>query len=111
MPRGDATGPMGMGSLSGRGAGYCAGYAAPGFANPTPGWGAGRGRGRGYGMGMARRRGWGAWGYPVNAYPQPAAPAVESRDEVEVLKSQAEYFGEALEGINRRIAEIEAGTK
>jgi len=36
---------------------------------------------------------------------------VESRDEVEVLKSQAEYFGEALEGINRRIAEIEAGTK
>ncbi len=30
MPRGDGTGPMGMGSMTGRGAGFCAGFAAPG---------------------------------------------------------------------------------
>ncbi|MCD6153487.1 MAG: DUF5320 domain-containing protein [Syntrophobacterales bacterium] len=39
MPWGDRTGPMGYGPMTGRGAGYCAGYQMPGFANPTPGRG------------------------------------------------------------------------
>ena len=41
MPRGDRTGPMGMGPMTGRGAGYCAGYDVPGFMNNLygyPGW-------------------------------------------------------------------------
>ncbi|NLG65202.1 MAG: DUF5320 domain-containing protein [Actinobacteria bacterium] len=50
MPRGDRTGPQGMGPLTGRGMGLCAGYAVPGYAHENPGaWGAGRdwgGRGR-----------------------------------------------------------------
>ncbi|MEA1871201.1 MAG: DUF5320 family protein, partial [Candidatus Bipolaricaulota bacterium] len=33
MPRGDRTGPGGMGPMTGRGAGYCSGSAAPGFMN------------------------------------------------------------------------------
>ncbi len=33
MPRGDGTGPAGFGPTTGRVAGYCAGYDAPGFAN------------------------------------------------------------------------------
>jgi len=33
MPRGDGTGPMGMGPMTGRAAGFCAGYASPGFMN------------------------------------------------------------------------------
>ncbi|MBN1458575.1 MAG: DUF5320 domain-containing protein [Armatimonadetes bacterium] len=37
MPRGDGTGPMGRGPMTGRAAGYCAGYAVPGFANPQGG--------------------------------------------------------------------------
>jgi hypothetical protein len=37
MPRGDGTGPLGMGPMTGRAAGFCAGYAAPGFMNPY--WG------------------------------------------------------------------------
>lgn len=44
MPRGDGTGPAGMGPMTGRAAGYCAGYAVPGFMNPLPGrgfWGGG----------------------------------------------------------------------
>jgi NAD-dependent dihydropyrimidine dehydrogenase PreA subunit len=57
MPFGDRTGPRGMGPMTGRGAGYCAGFGWPSFANPIPGrrwfgfgWrGWGRGRGRGFG--------------------------------------------------------------
>lgn len=36
MPGGDGTGPMGMGPMTGRGAGYCAGFEVPGYANPVP---------------------------------------------------------------------------
>ena len=34
MPRGDGTGPAGMGPMTGRAAGYCAGYNMPGYMNP-----------------------------------------------------------------------------
>ena len=49
MPRGDRTGPAGMGPMTGRAAGYCAGYPAPGYMNPY------RGRlGIGYGISYPR---------------------------------------------------------
>jgi len=41
MPRGDGTGPGGMGPMTGRAAGYCAGYSMPGFMNPVAGGGFG----------------------------------------------------------------------
>jgi len=44
MPAGDGTGPFGLGPMAGRAAGYCAGYAMPGYVNPIPGrgfWGRG----------------------------------------------------------------------
>ena len=65
MPFGDGTGPIGMGPMTGRAAGFCAGYGRPGFASPMLGrggvWGAGMGFGRGWGMGrgMGFGRGWG----------------------------------------------------
>ena len=64
MPRGNRTGPYGAGPLTGRGAGYCAGYLVPGYVNPVGGYrrGFGRGRGRGYGRG---------WGRGRFVYPQP----------------------------------------
>ena len=34
MPRGNGTGPAGMGPKTGRAAGYCAGYGMPGYMNP-----------------------------------------------------------------------------
>ena len=75
MPFGDGTGPMGLGPMTGRGAGLCAGYGRPGFASPRPGyprpygyghltpvwprWG--HSFGRGFGRGWRR---WGPYGYP-----------------------------------------------
>jgi hypothetical protein len=57
MPRGDGTGPRGFGPMTGRGAGFCAGYPMPGFANP---WVPGRGRGIGRGFGRAIGQTWGS---------------------------------------------------
>jgi hypothetical protein len=64
MPRGDRTGPYGAGPMTGRAAGYCAGYSVPGYTNPRRGYG--RGWGRGFG------RGW--YVYPPPAIVQPAYP-------------------------------------
>ena len=44
MPWGDGTGPRGLGPMTGRAAGFCAGYPAPGYMNPAGGaaaWGSG----------------------------------------------------------------------
>ena len=49
MPFGDRTGPLGLGPMTGRAAGYCAGYPVPGYLNPIPGRGFGRGAGFGGG--------------------------------------------------------------
>ena len=58
MPRGDGTGPAGMGPMTGRAAGYCAGYNVPGFMNPYGGRSAGFAGGLPLGIG----------GYPYPAY-------------------------------------------
>ena len=39
MPAGNGTGPLGFGPMTGRAAGYCAGYPVPGYMNPVPGRG------------------------------------------------------------------------
>jgi len=121
MPGGDGTGPMGMGPMTGRAAGYCAGYAVPGFMNPMPGRGfGGRGRGMGFGRGFGRGRGWraAAWGYPAAVYAPAAAfppygaaayaPPVPQEAELQALQTQADYFTSALEEIRKRIDELQA---
>ena len=141
MPGGDGTGPMGAGPMTGRGAGYCAGNAAPGYASPVPGRGSrlrqgyGGQVGRGFGSrggGRGRRNwfyatgmpGWAragagmpAWGGhpPYGAAPQAwqtgGQAAPTAEQELDVLKGQAEYFTGALEDIKKRIEELEAATK
>ncbi|MEA2031609.1 MAG: DUF5320 domain-containing protein [candidate division Zixibacteria bacterium] len=59
MPRGDRTGPMGAGVMTGRGAGLCAGYDVPGYMNQSAGRGFGRGFGYGGGHGFGRGMGGG----------------------------------------------------
>jgi hypothetical protein len=122
MPAGDGTGPMGMGPMTGRGAGYCGGYDAPGWANAVPG--------RGFGLGWGSRGGWGrglrhrnwyyvtgipgwarsghapawgappAWGYGLYT----AAPSREQ--ETEFLRQQAGWLKQQLDTIGQRIEEL-----
>ena len=123
MPAGDGTGPMGMGPMTGRGAGYCAGFGAPAYANPARGRGFGMGWGRGGGWGRGRGwrnmyyatglPGWARYGYapawgapPAAAYGPYGAPPTQEQ-ETEFLRSQAEMLREELDGISQRIAELE----
>jgi len=64
MPRGDRTGPLGVGPMSGTADGFCAGYPVPGCVNPAGGrrgwflgnrgW-SGRGGGGGFRHRLARQ--------------------------------------------------------
>ena len=131
MPRGDGTGPGGAGPMTGRAAGYCAGYPAPGYANPMPGggrFGLGRGRGGpGWGRGFGRGRGFGwrgfgapaffnpnvygnpYYGEPADVYPY--APELTPQQETDMLKKQAQAINDELKAINSRIGELESAAK
>ena len=66
MPRGDGTGPRGMGPMTGRAAGFCAGYPVPGYMNPMVGGYYGSVAGPGYAPAPFYG---GGYGYPnVPAY-------------------------------------------
>ena len=121
MPYGDGTGPAGMGPMTGRAAGYCAGYPVAGYMNPTfgRGWGGGRGRRNWYyatGMPGWQRAGmgWPAFGGPVMPQagygvpqaPLPAGP-MGRQQELEQLQGQAEYFEDVLDGLKKRIEELQ----
>jgi hypothetical protein len=115
MPRGDRTGPMGMGAMTGRAAGYCAGFGFPGYANPALGQGFGMrfGGGRGwrkmfYATGQP---GWMRFGsYPaISGYPTPYQkpdPEMEKR----ALKNQADALQSELDLVKKRLSEIETET-
>jgi hypothetical protein len=124
MPRGDGTGPGGLGPMTGRAAGYCAGYSVPGYMNPYGGrlglgFGYGRGYGRGFGRGMGRGYGRAYW--PANSYsvsPPPVAygggfyqPTIEPKQEMEMLAEEAKVLKGQLETINKRITELEKSEK
>ena len=111
---------MGQGPMTGRGAGYCAGYGVPGYANP---WGGAFGGARGGGRGRGWRHGYHATGVPGGArggwmhgaWPPPPmyagpAPAMTAGDETASLREQSEYLEQALEDVRKRLAELESGS-
>lgn len=132
MPGGDGTGPIGMGPMTGRAAGYCAGYPAPGYMNSVPGafgygfgrggWGRGRG---GFARGAGRGRknwyyvtgmpGWmrANYGYPAfggQVYPSYApqyAPQFTANEERDMLKEEADFLKQQLKDIQSRISTLE----
>ncbi|MBN1852029.1 MAG: DUF5320 domain-containing protein [Pirellulales bacterium] len=123
MPGGDRTGPMGMGPMTGRGAGYCAGFAVPGFANNVFGggsfgrgfFGRGRGGGRGWrnmyyatGLPAWARMGGGMAGAPLAAG---VYGGITQEQELIFLKQQADQMASALESIRQRISEVESKTQ
>jgi len=120
MPGGDRTGPWGLGPMTGRGAGYCAGYSVPGYMNPIPGrgfWGRGRGWfGRGGGRGFRHwywatglpgwmRAGYGFPGFGWGGYPY--APEPTAQEERKLLQEEAEFLKKQLEEVQRRLTVLE----
>lgn len=106
MLRGDGTGRMGAGPMSGRRAGFCGGNPGPGYANPaaSPGLGWGfQGGGRGWRdeYGAPAPYGWARAGFGFGC----ALPTAEQ--ETTVLKARAVWLEGELEAINKRIEEIQ----
>jgi len=115
MPFGDRTGPLGLGPRTGRGAGYCSGFAAPGFMNRGGGFGFfGGGRGGG-------GRGWRNWFYATGLtgwqragfwpWCWPAYAGATQEQEVAALKGLAERLEGALGSIRKRVEELETKAK
>jgi hypothetical protein len=121
MPRGDRSGPAGMGPGTGRAAGYCAGYPVAGYENPMPGRGAyGRGGGRGgrghrnwyYATGLT---GWQRasqdW-YPAQSgnasyrYPAPHSQMVP-QEEAKMIRGQIELLEKNIKTARERLGELE----
>lgn len=104
MPRGDRTGPDGIGPMTGRGAGYCAGSSTPGYLNPMPR----RGLGRGFGRGMGRGRGFGfrrfQFAQPENITPVYREPTKEQ--EVQYLEQESKSLEQEQKIINKEMEEI-----
>lgn len=93
-------GPMGASPMSGRAAGYCAGFAVPGYMNSGRGGGWGRGGGfRGRGQGWARAGM--PFGSPV------MMPTETPEQELDGLKQQAELLQSSLSQINNRIEQLQ----
>jgi hypothetical protein len=115
MPGGDGTGPVGAGPMSGRAAGFCAGFGTPGCANPAGGFGGRHGRfgagagGRGRGRGFRWR--YLATGIPGRAWYGGGAPQAAPVDEAATLRRQAEFLEASLGEIRSRIGELEAAAK
>ncbi|NVM35017.1 MAG: DUF5320 domain-containing protein [Candidatus Lokiarchaeota archaeon] len=115
MPGGDRTGPTRLGSMTGRGLGYCAGYDSPGYTK-SPGmklgrsWGRGWGVGYGRGFGYARGRGWG-YRAPIyepiyTPYTSGIIPKITSENQLTMLKQEKEYLESEMNGINSAIEDI-----
>ncbi|KJS29745.1 MAG: hypothetical protein VR64_19165 [Desulfatitalea sp. BRH_c12] len=122
MPGGDRTGPMGMGAMTGRAAGYCVGSGVSGYSTQFPGqlFGMGFGGGRGARSNILRRGGrgrrnmfyatgvpgWQRFSWQTTPY-SPDRQSVSMQDK-QALKNQAEALQSELEAIKRRLEDIES---
>lgn len=109
MPRGDGTGPEGLGSQTGRAAGYCAGYEAPGYVDNVPAGRGRRGLGRGPGRGRGRGRGFGRGrGYARRAGVAPVNNNAQAREsEEEYLKREKEALKDELNAIENKLEQLD----
>ncbi|MDI9481802.1 MAG: DUF5320 domain-containing protein [Bacillota bacterium] len=92
MPAGDGTGPMGAGSMTGRGLGFCTGADTVRY---------GAGRGFGFGLRLACRRGLGRGfgrGFIVNE----ASPKTQK----ELLRNQKAILEKHLKAIDKQLEEL-----
>ncbi len=118
MPGGDRTGPLGMGPMTGRGAGFCGGARAPGFLSRMGvgfcgrGWGGG---GRGW-RNMFYATGLPGWmragaGMAGAAAAASADRGMTRQQELDALRQQADQVARVLENLRQRISELEGKTE
>jgi len=87
MPFGDGTGPLGQGSMTGRGLGYCSGSNRPGYASgPRLG-----------------RRAWRNWRMPRRYYPQAVPTPTEEKS---IIKEEVETLQEEIKSLQDRLKEL-----
>lgn len=92
MPRGNGTGPMGAGSMTGRGLGPCADANAANI---------GGGFGQGMGMGLGRRRGFGrGFGRGIGLNQD------SSKTQKEVLQEQKDILKSRLDVIDKQLENL-----
>jgi hypothetical protein len=95
MPRRDGTGPMGAGSMTGRGLGLCTGVNARGY-----------GAGLGLGWGLACRRGFGrGFGRGYAAVPYAINPDYQKSPK-ELLEAQKDILQNSLDTINKQLEDF-----
>ena len=110
MPRGNRTGPQGLGPRTGRELGYCGGYSTPGYTKgPGMGWGRSYGGGRGWGRG--------GWSRGRRLYPEPYSQDLDRpRDPIMAVspwstalkpEEEVKYLEEILSGLKREIEIID----
>jgi hypothetical protein len=111
MPGGDRTGPHGAGPMTGRGAGFCAGYGAPEYGAPGFGGGRGFGRSRGFAGGGQGGRGWRnrfyATGVPRWARGALWGPGPTPASDLEWLSERAQALESELKEVRTRLTEME----
>jgi len=122
MPFGDRTGPTGLGPMTGRSDGFCAGYPMPGYMNPMPGrgfrpfggrgwFGSGRGRGFRNSYWATGLTGWqrAAMGFPgAYGFAAPVPPNEPTREqELSALRSQIKFMEDSIKAAQESIQELE----
>lgn len=114
MPTGDGTGPWGMGPMTGRMSGYCAGYGMPGYEYPISRQGFRAGFGQGIGFGRGRGCGWRFMdraGRFFSWMPYERGDAAFDRTpsldtEKRFLQTRAEVLQRQIDGIKQRLDEL-----
>ncbi len=114
--------------MTGRGAGFCAGFDAPGFddrGRDAGGWGRGGGRGGGWGRGGGRGGRGGGWRHRNTFYTTglpgwqrasmggapSTGPIAFAGAELEALQREVRSLEQTLENLRHRIREIESSAE
>ncbi len=98
MPRGDRTGPLGVGPMTGRRLGFCVGNDRPGFDTES--------RNFGHGNGWRRRMGFGQR-YAHGRFSEDEVHGVSQKT---LLENDARILKEQLASIEEQLSEINKGT-
>ena len=105
MPRGDKTGPNGMGAKTGRSLGYCVGNNRAGFENEMAAYGRGNGLGRRNRQGEIGFGGRQGQGFRHGFYSSNQSPFVELKEKT-LIENEINNLKDQLESLESRLKTI-----